>query len=133
MRFSPLLLIPLLAACDPAADPTDTTPATEVDTEVTFDDANAVFNDKCGPCHVTGGSGGMNIGATDVDAAYDDSQLAATGGTVGDLALARILNGSMPQGGGCSGDPAEDAGNDACLDADQLAIVESWIANGQPR
>ncbi|MEZ4320823.1 MAG: hypothetical protein R3F61_25315 [Myxococcota bacterium] len=138
MRFTPLLLI-LLAACDPAPEDTDvvdTDVPTDTDTDtpdVTFDDVHAVFNDRCGPCHVTAGSGGMNIGAADIDAAYADSQLAATGGTVGDFALTRIENGSMPQGAGCTGDPAADAGNVACLSLDELELVQAWVAAGQPR
>ncbi len=152
-----LLLAGGLAACD-GEDPIDTDPVeadtdtdtdsdtdadtdadtdsdtdTDTDVQVTFDDAHAVFQNKCGPCHVTGGSGGHNIGANNIDDAYADSQESSTGGTVGDFSLTRILNGSMPQAAGCTGDPATDAGNAACLDATDLAIIEDWIDAGQPR
>ena len=43
-----------------------------------------------------------------------------------------IQAGEMPQGAGCSGDPAQDAGNSACLTADQQATVQTWIDEGMP-
>lgn len=131
MRFPMLALVALLTACE--AEPTASDAPTETDGAAGFEAAHDVFQARCGPCHTTNGSGGQNIGADDIEDAYDDSQEPATGGTVGDRSLARILDGSMPQGAGCTGDPATDAGNDACLDADELAIVQAWIDAGQPR
>jgi hypothetical protein len=45
--------------------------------------------------------------------------------------LIRIQAGSMPQGGGCTGDPAQDAAKPGCLTADEQAKIKAWIDGGQ--
>jgi hypothetical protein len=92
-------------------------------------DAQPIFNTYCGPCHTSLGSGGTNFASV-----YADSQAASLicpGHTVGYCALVRIQNGSMPQGAGCTGNPATDSGNPACLSAAQQMTISSWIAAGQ--
>ncbi|MEW5740102.1 MAG: MopE-related protein [Myxococcota bacterium] len=91
--------------------------------------AQPIFQAKCGPCHTTFGSGGHNIGTT-----YSSTQLPSyycAGLTKGACALVRIQNGTMPAGAGCSGNPAQDSGNPACLNAAQQATLQSWITGGQ--
>jgi hypothetical protein len=45
--------------------------------------------------------------------------------------LVRVQDGSMPQGGGCTGNPVTDAGNPACLTAAEQNTLAQWIAQGQ--
>ncbi len=92
-------------------------------------DAMPVFQAKCAPCHIDGGgSSGLRLDE------YATTQIAAgtcAGLTQGACTIVRIQNGTMPFGAGCSGDPALDAGNAACLTADQQAVIEDWITDGQ--
>lgn len=37
----------------------------------------------------------------------------------------------MPQGAGCTGNPATDAGYPACLTAAEQATIQAWITGGQ--
>lgn len=118
------------------AEVTETT-ETEVVALTTWDDVYAIFTDNCSGCHTsdtpTGGpSGGHSIASTDKDVAYLASQNNATlakcaGKTVGECALIRIKDGSMPATGDCSDDPP---GED-CPTAAEQAILEKWIADGQ--
>ena len=112
---------------------TDTDADTDTDTVTTFAAVNAIFNQKCSPCHVTDGFGGHNMGSTDVTAAYADSQLGSSqpGITLGAWALNRIQFGAMPLARGCSGDPAADVSNPDCLTQAQQDTVQDWIADGQ--
>ncbi|MFO1009942.1 MAG: hypothetical protein U1F29_07760 [Planctomycetota bacterium] len=102
--------------------------------QTTFSSVHPIFQAKCTPCHVTGGSGGFNIGHPNPNTAYFHSQLASyysPGNTKGYASLVRILDGSMPFGGGCTGDPTQDAGNGACLTASEQALIAAWITDGQ--
>jgi hypothetical protein len=74
------------------------------------------------------------MGAADVNQAFLDSQLPAdtTSGTKGAAALVRILNGSMPDGAGCSGNPVADSGNANCLTQEEQDTLQDWIDAGQP-
>jgi hypothetical protein len=74
------------------------------------------------------------MGSADSAAAFTDSQALSyslDGETKGAAALARIEAGSMPPGGVCTGDPAVDAGNAACLTAAELAVLTAWVNDGQ--
>jgi hypothetical protein len=91
--------------------------------------AQPIFAAKCAPCHTTFGSGGHNIGVS-----YSDTQLASyycPSHTKGYCALVRIQNGSMPAGGGCTGNPALDASRPQCLTAAEQATLQAWINGGQ--
>jgi hypothetical protein len=95
-------------------------------------DAQPIFQAKCSPCHTVGDSAGVNFASS-----YADTQVAGSpaycpsGITVGACTLVRIQNGSMPFGAGCTGDPAQDVGNSACVTAAQQATLQSWISDGQ--
>jgi hypothetical protein len=92
-------------------------------------DVQPILQTHCAPCHTVSGSGGANF-ATE----YAGTQLSSyycSGMTKGACALVRIQNGTMPQGKGCTGNPATDAGNSACLTAAQQATLQAWIAGGQ--
>jgi hypothetical protein len=88
-----------------------------------------ILQAHCAPCHTSFGSGGANLASV-----YADTQLASyycPGKTKGACALVRIQDGSMPQGAGCTGKPALDAGNAACLTAAEQATIQAWITGGQ--
>jgi hypothetical protein len=51
--------------------------------------------------------------------------------TVGACTLIRIKNGQMPKGAGCTGNPATDAGNAACLTQAQQSTIQAWISGGE--
>jgi hypothetical protein len=64
---------------------------------------------------------------------YADTQLDSyycPGKTKGECSIVRIHDGSMPQGAGCTGDPATDASNSACTTAAQQQTITAWIAGG---
>jgi hypothetical protein len=140
------------STCDPGATAYgacvgETTPVTESCATPYDDDCDGVVNDgcaiavsyatdvepilqvHCAPCHTTGGSGGANLASS-----YADTQLASyycPGKTKGGCTIVRVQNGTMPAGGGCTGNPTLDAGNPACLSAAEQATLSAWIAGGQ--
>lgn len=99
---------------------------------VTYRDVQPIFLAKCSPCHdrtsfCSGDTCFARVYAdTRKDAALCPDRL------IYECILIRILDGSMPQAGNCSGDPEEDEGNAACLDAAELEAVELWVAAGGP-
>lgn len=101
---------------------------------VTFSDVAPIYQAKCTPCHTDFGFGSHNIGSADVAVGYSDSQLQSyyvPGATKGAATLVRIKDGSMPMGQGCTGDPAADAGNPACLTKAEQDLIQAWITGGQ--
>jgi hypothetical protein len=102
-----------------------------------FAATHAIVAAKCSPCHTTPpGSGGHAIGQMNQDTGYMNSQLAAVslpGSTKGAALLFRVQMGEMPLGRGCSGNPATDAMNAACLTAAEQATLRAWIMGGQRR
>lgn len=124
--------------------PVDTAPETVADTAppldtaevgpelVTWDDVYPIFASSCTPCHAgnspTAGSGGHAIASPDKAVAYDASQLAADhcpGKKIGECALERIKDGSMPASGECQ-DPVKPK----CPDQDEQTLIQQWIAGG---
>lgn len=88
----------------------------------------AILQAKCAPCHTSGSSGELSYSG------YADTQKASyfcAGKTKGACSLDRIKDGSMPQGGGCTGDPAQDASKGNCLTAEEQATLQSWVDGGQ--
>ena len=83
---------------------------------------------KCSTCHTGENSGGWNTGdhAT-TQAAADASQ--CSGKTVYECMIIRILDGSMPNGKGCSA-PALPGDDVQCLSAADIAIIQSWVDGG---
>lgn len=102
--------------------------------QTTFSEVHPIFVNRCGQCHAVVGFGGFDIGNPNINAAYFDSQQAsywAPGQTKGYAAYQRILNGSMPPNGGCTGNPALDVGQPLCLNAAEQGLIGQWIADGQ--
>ena len=89
-----------------------------------------VLSAKCTPCHTGAGLGGHNLGQSGGDGL--DLSNACPGLTVGQCALQRVQDGSMPVAAGCSGDPALDAGNPACLTQEEQDLLEAWVWHGMP-
>lgn len=85
---------------------------------------------KCDPCHTTEGAGGFNH-AVDYGATQEPSEL-CPGKKVYECMMVLIKDGSMPEDGACSGDPAADADNAACLTSDEQDRLTAWIAAGAP-
>jgi hypothetical protein len=99
-----------------------------------FSDVYPIFRAHCTPCHSSGSSGGHSIASSNISTAYSQSQRSSTtspGHTVGYASLVRIRNGSMPAGGGCTGNPVTDAGHAACLTASEQASLQAWLDDGQ--
>jgi hypothetical protein len=108
--------------------------ALSVRAQTTFSDVHPVFVTRCYSCHTLGGYGGLAIGDSNINLAYSDSQLPSyysPGQTKGYASLIRILDGTMPLVGGCTGDPTVDAGNPACATAEEISLLQSWITDGQ--
>ena len=107
------------ASPEPPEEPEDEPPAT---TTLAFeDDIWPIFNSACGPCHVSSGLGGNNIGNTDVDASFEDAS------RVGERVMVRIDAGEMPPG--CAGGAPGDLG---CVTEADYADLEEWYAAGAP-
>lgn len=121
MRSLPLVLVSLLAACgssDSGGPPNYT------------QDIRPMLGAKCDPCHTTEAEGGFNH-AVDYEATQQPSQVCA-GKLVYECMLVRVQNGEMPENAGCSGSPASDVGNEACLTADELSMLSDWVTAGAP-
>jgi hypothetical protein len=92
-------------------------------------DVRPILQTYCSPCHTSGaGSGSYNVNN------YSSTQASSyycAGQTKGACSLARIQNGTMPAGRGCTGNPASDVGNSSCLNAAQQSTIEAWITGGQ--
>lgn len=127
-------LAPDTTPADTAADliPSDT--AEVAPAVVTWDDVYPIFATSCTPCHAgaapTQGSGGHALASPDKAVAYDASQLPAdlakcAGKTIGECALIRIQDGSMPASGDCQ----EPLGA-KCPDLAEQALIQQWIADG---
>ena len=128
-----------LSACGTDGDTGDTgdAPATPdaapigpADGPTYVDDVQPLLQAKCGPCHVSGGAGGVNHASSVADAHRDSS--ACAGQKVFECILVRVQDGSMPPGGACTGDPAADAGNERCLTAAEQDLLADWIEAGAP-
>lgn len=85
---------------------------------------------RCAPCHST-----LNLGSHNAVASYAETQLESSYcllESIGECFATRIENGTMPGEGDCTGDPVLDAGNPACVTADEQAVIKAWIAAGMP-
>ena len=102
------------------------------DDDPSYADVEAIFGAKCTGCHTGGGSGGHNIGNTAADSSKSANHPSCSGLNVGECTIVRIKSGQMPQGGGCSGDPATDAGKPSCLTAEEQDTVQAWVDAGAP-
>src|SRR5580765_2989114 len=148
-RLFLLAAVAALAGCLPAStSPMDGGPDTggvDMTVAVTYThDAQPIFMAKCSPCHTGQGLGGHNIGTTYSDALTPvtsvDAPMDCWGGMdpatgmltmpkkVGECASIAINMGWMPYGAGCSASPPLDP--NACLTADQKAVIAAWVAGG---
>lgn len=101
----------------------------------TWNDVYPVFARSCAPCHVgTGtdpksGSGGHALASADKATAYKASQGTSyycIGKKVGECALVRIKDGTMPQGGDCASTPK----GAKCPSTTEQDLIQAWIAGG---
>ncbi len=123
---------PFAAQCEELADESIVDEETE---GVGFVCVHPVFADKCASCHTVGDQGNVSVGNPNMQLAYDNSQepsYTVPGETIGAACLVRIEEGSMPPGEGCTGDPAGDRSNDACLEKEQFDLIQAWLDSGQP-
>jgi hypothetical protein len=117
---------PAAADDDPPAAADEDPPADEVPaggaTELAFEaDIWPIFNTSCGPCHVSGGSGGQNIGSEDIPTALSDAK------DFEDGVIREIESGGMPLG---CGKPPGGGGN--CVSEDDFQAIQDWYAAGAP-
>jgi len=99
---------------------------------VTYEQVKAaVFAKKCVPCHVSGGAGaGSHTLAESYTSANEPSASCDAPKKKGECTIVLVKSGFMPFGKGCTGDPAKDAANAACLTAAEQKLLEDWIAGG---
>ena len=91
------------------------------------DDAQPIFLEKCDTCHTGAGLGNHNIGTVYADALKPADDGNCSGLTVGQCTIVRVQAGDMPRGAGCSGNPAQDASNAACLTQAEQSALQEWI------
>jgi hypothetical protein len=103
-------------------------------------DIKPIFMIKCAPCHTTEGLGGHNLGTTYADVHKMAVSLDAPPGcffdglekmmpkTMGECALAAIMDGWMPMAMGCFNTPRPDP----CVTLAEQAVVAAWVAAGMP-
>jgi len=101
--------------------------ACEADDTPTFADIRAIYDQRCGGCHIANRNNYSNNQSLASHPLCRSPDL-----TWGACGLERIRAGQMPQGGGCTGDPALDAGRPGCLTAEQLDTYQRWVDAGQP-
>ena len=104
----------------------------QTDLTTYVDDAQPIFLQKCDSCHTGLGLGGHNVGTVYADALQPADDNDCTGLTVGQCTIVLIQAGDMPQGAGCSGNPAQDAGNAACLTQAEQSVLQEWIDDRLP-
>ncbi len=103
-----------------AEDPPPPPPAAAGD--LAFEtDVWPIFQETCGPCHVSEGYGGQNVGSDDLDEAFQDSV------DFEDGVLSTIESGRMPQG--CGGPPGSGG---VCLTVDDYTTIADWYEAGAP-
>ena len=126
---TPVAATPKAPDPEPAADD-DEPPAADEDPPASTASANLkfeadiwpIFNKSCGPCHVSVGSGGQNIGATDKTKALADAK------SFKDAIIADIGSGAMPLG--CAKPPG---GGGNCVTAEDYADIKAWYDAGAPK
>jgi hypothetical protein len=103
-------------------------------------DVKPIFMAKCAPCHTTDGLGQHNLGTTYADVHKPAVSLDAPAGcffdgfdrtmpkTMGECALASIMEGWMPMAMGCFNTPRP-AG---CVTVAEQNVIAAWVAAGMP-
>jgi len=100
-----------------------------------------IFAAKCAPCHTTQSSGGHNLGTTYADAFKTVQSVDAPAGcfkdgfdrmmpkTMGECALAAIMEGWMPMAMYCFNTPRPAT----CVSLEEQDVVAAWVAAGMPQ
>jgi hypothetical protein len=101
-------------------------------TTVTYAQVQPIFMAKCTPCHSAGGIGATahTLADSNADAKVTAADAVCMGTTKGACSLIRVKDGSMPLAKGCSGNPAQDASNAACLTQQEQDLLAAWINGG---
>lgn len=97
---------------------------------VTYQDVKPLFMKKCAPCHAAGGIGAVFHTLADSYATANKASDSCAGKKIGECTIVMVKMGFMPFGKMCTGDPAKDAANDACLTAAEQKLLEDWVAGG---
>jgi hypothetical protein len=99
---------------------------------VTYVQVQPIFRAKCTPCHSAGGIGADHhtLADSNADARKTAEDAVCMGGTVGSCTIIRVRDGSMPLGKGCTGNPAQDASNPACLTQAEQDTLAAWVTGG---
>jgi hypothetical protein len=97
---------------------------------VTYQDVKPLFVKKCTPCHLPGGIGAPFHTLADSYASAQMPATACAGKKIGECTIVLVKSGYMPFDRKCTGDPAKDTANDACLTAADQKLLEDWIAGG---
>ena len=136
-HLTSLVLVSFIAGCGSAGGPTPGPDAAggggdAGPTVVTYAQVKeAVFAKKCVPCHSKGGIGAaLHTLADDSSSANQPSMGTCPGKKIGECTIVVVKSGFMPFMKGCSGDPAKDSGNAACLTASEQKLLEDWVAGG---
>jgi hypothetical protein len=98
---------------------------------VTYEkDAKPIFVAKCTPCHTDTGIAKLfhTLASSYTDA--NKASSACPGKKKGECTIVRVKSGDMPQGKMCTGDPAKDSSNSACLTAAEQKTLQDWIDMG---
>jgi hypothetical protein len=88
-------------------------------------DIHPIFEASCGPCHVTDGSAGHNVGG-EIGQAYLDAV------RIGQRLVTRIDGGGMPPSyapppNDCGNAGGDQPGDPGCLTVNEVALVQAWI------
>ena len=130
-----------LLACAPAPT-TRTDGGNDTGGAVTYTrDVQPILMAKCAPCHTTQGLGNHNIASNYADVNTDIESFGSFGcwdgpnmdipKKLGECALILIMNGRMPMAAGCGSPMPLDP--NACVSADQQAVIAAWVAAGMPQ
>lgn len=131
----------LAAGCDdggsPAADVISdavSDAASDASAAVTYATVQPIYAAKCTPCHTGGTSGGHNIGSdfASADKPADLFPKQCPDRTKAACSIVLIKAGIMPFGAKCTGDPAKDTANPACLTQAEQDLIQSWVDAGTP-
>jgi hypothetical protein len=101
-------------------------------TTVTYAQVQPIFVAKCTPCHSAGGIGASHhtLSDSNADARKAAEEAICAGKMIGECSLIMVQSGEMPLGKGCTGNPAQDASNPACLTQAEQDLLAAWIAGG---
>ena len=131
-RIAALVIPIVFVACSssPGSSPSADGGATEAGRVVTYEDVKPIFMKKCVPCHLPGGIGAPFHTLADSYASAKQPAGSCPGKTIGECTLVLVKSGYMPFMRNCTGDPAKDTANPACLTAAEQQALADWIAGG---